>query len=84
MNESRLIAGCFRFIVGSRYAESTRSKFGVSAYSRINTVNIVFGLLYNFHIPTLCSLVVLPGHSNLTQHIFLFRNIKVIVPVNGS
>ena len=39
MNESRLIAGCFRFIFGSRYAESTRSKFGVSAYSRINTVD---------------------------------------------
>ena len=38
MNGSRLIAGCFRFIFGSRYAESTRSKFGVSAYSRINTV----------------------------------------------
>ena len=38
MNGSRLIAGCFRFIFGSRYAESIRSKFGVSAYSRINTV----------------------------------------------
>ena len=38
MNGSRLIAGCFRFIFGSRYAESTRSKFGVSAYSRINMV----------------------------------------------
>ena len=38
MNGSRLIAGCFRFIFGSRYAESTHSKFGVSAYSRINTV----------------------------------------------
>ena len=38
MNGSRLIAGCFRFIFGSRYAESTRSMFGVSAYSRINTV----------------------------------------------
>ena len=38
MNGSRLIAGCFRFIFGSRYAESTCSKFGVSAYSRINTV----------------------------------------------
>ena len=34
MNGSRLIAGCFRFIFGSRYAESTRSKFGVLAYSR--------------------------------------------------
>ena len=34
MNGSRLIAGCCRFIFGSRYAESTRSKFGVSAYSR--------------------------------------------------
>ena len=34
MNGSRLIAGCFRLIFGSRYAESTRSKFGVSAYSR--------------------------------------------------
>ena len=34
MNGSRLIAGCFQFIFGSRYAESTRSKFGVSAYSR--------------------------------------------------
>ena len=43
MNGSRLIAGCFRFIVGSRYAESTRSKFGVSAYSRINTVFFVAG-----------------------------------------
>ena len=39
MNGSRLIAGCFRFIFGSCYAESTRSKFGVSAYSRINTVS---------------------------------------------
>ena len=38
MNGSRLIAGCFRFVFGSRYAESSRSKFGVSAYSRINTV----------------------------------------------
>ena len=38
MNGSRLIAGCFRFIFGSRYAESTRSKFGDLAYSRINTV----------------------------------------------
>ena len=38
MNGSRLIAWCFQFIFGSRYAESTRSKFGVSAYSRINTV----------------------------------------------
>ena len=38
MNGSRLIAGCFRFIFGSRYTESTCSKFGVSAYSRINTV----------------------------------------------
>ena len=38
MNGARLIAGCFRFIFGSRYAESTRSKFGVSAYSRINTL----------------------------------------------
>ena len=38
MNGSRLIAGCFRFIFGSCYAESTRSKFGVLAYSRINTV----------------------------------------------
>ena len=42
MNGSRLIAGCFRFIFGSRYAESTRSKFGVSAYSRINTVIVCF------------------------------------------
>ena len=41
MNGSRLIAGCFRFIFGSHYAESTRSKFGVSACSRINTVVIV-------------------------------------------
>ena len=41
MNGSRLIAGCFRFIFGSRYAKSTRSKFGVSAYSRINTVNLL-------------------------------------------
>ena len=40
MNGSRLIAGCFRFIFGSRYAESTRTKFGVTAYSRINTVSI--------------------------------------------
>ena len=39
MNGSRLIARCFRFIFGSRYAESTRSKFGVSAYSLINTVH---------------------------------------------
>ena len=38
MNGSRLIAGCFQFIFGSRYAESTCSKFGVSAYSQINTV----------------------------------------------
>ena len=38
MNGSRLIAGCFQFIFGSRYAESTRSKFGVLAYSQINTV----------------------------------------------
>ena len=38
MKGSRLIAGCFRFIFGSHYAESTRSKFGDSAYSRINTV----------------------------------------------
>ena len=38
MNGFRLIAGCFQFIFGSRYGESTRSKFGVSAYSRINTV----------------------------------------------
>ena len=44
MNGSRLIAGCFRFIFGSRYAESTHSKFGVSAYSRINTVPWRFGL----------------------------------------
>ena len=41
MNGSRLIAGCFRFSFGSRYAESTRTKFGVSAYSRINTVYVV-------------------------------------------
>ena len=40
MNRSWLIAGCFQFIFGSRYAESTRSKFGVSAYSRINTVRL--------------------------------------------
>ena len=40
MNGSRLIAGCFRFIFGSRYAEYTRTKFGVTAYSRINTVSI--------------------------------------------
>ena len=45
MNGSRLIAGCFRFIFGSRYAESTHSKFGVLAHSRdrhsrINTVTI--------------------------------------------
>ena len=39
MNGSQLIAGCFRVIFGSRHAESTRSKFGVSAYSRINTVD---------------------------------------------
>ena len=45
MNGSRLIAGCFRFIFGSRYAESTRSKFGVSAYSRINTVTENIDLL---------------------------------------
>ena len=38
MNGSWLRAGCFQFIFGSRYAESTRSKFGVSAYSQINTV----------------------------------------------
>ena len=38
MNGSRLIPGCFQFIFGCRYAESTRSKFGVSAYSQINTV----------------------------------------------
>ena len=41
MNGSQLIAGCFRFSFGSRYAESTRTKFGVSAYSRINTVYVV-------------------------------------------
>ena len=34
MNGSQIIAGCFRFIFGSRYAESSRSKFGVSAYSQ--------------------------------------------------
>ena len=44
MNGSWLIAGCFRFIFGSRYAESTRSKFGVLAYSRINTVAYPAGL----------------------------------------
>ena len=43
MNGSRLIAGCFQFIFGSCYAESTCSKFGVSAYSRINTVSMDLG-----------------------------------------
>ena len=38
MNGSRLIAGCFLFIFGSRYAASTRTKFGVSPYGGINTV----------------------------------------------
>ena len=38
MNRSWLIAGCFFFIFGSCYAKSTRTKFGVSAYSRINMV----------------------------------------------
>ena len=33
MNGSPLIARCLRFIFGSRYAESTRSQFGVSASS---------------------------------------------------
>ena len=50
MNGSWLIAGCFRFIFGSRYAESTRSKFGVSAYSQINMVrailNVKFSIAY--------------------------------------
>ena len=44
INGSRLIAGCFRFIFGSRYVESTCSKFGVSAYSRINMVICLLAL----------------------------------------
>ena len=38
MNGSRLIAGCFPIISGPHYVESTRTKFGVLAYSRIITV----------------------------------------------
>ena len=38
MNGSRLIGGCFPIISGPHYVESTRTKFGVLAYSRIITV----------------------------------------------
>ena len=65
MNGSRLIAGCFWFIFGSRYAESTRSKFGVSAYSWINTV-VNFCLVWNKSI-----MAILPGFqfwSNLLHN----------------
>ena len=44
MNGSRLIAGCFRFIFGSRYAESTRSKFGVSA-ERMSRMTELTGII---------------------------------------
>ena len=44
INGSRLIAGCFRFIFGFRDVESTRSKFGVSAYGRINVVICLLAL----------------------------------------
>ena len=37
-NGSWLIPRCFQFIFVLGHADSTRSKFRVSAYSRINTV----------------------------------------------
>ena len=87
MNGSRLIAGCFRFIFGSRYAESTCSNFGVSAYSRLNMVietffaEVITGIFFLHHVFCKTSKKVVSYSRVFTVFVttMYFLNVDIIV-----